>query len=182
MPIDTLSYSEQSRAYAGMKSDIREGNVVDSYIQGEASAEIPFGVVVAEGTASTQEGTPDKAILMVNGSSVVAGVLLHAHNYDRESQLGSTGVKPTNLISVMKRGQVYALLEGTCTKGGQVFVRHTANGAGKLQKGAVRADADTATAVLCRGLSFAETKATNGDGLVLLNVHIDDVAAVSGLT
>jgi len=181
MPIDTLSYSEQSRAFAGMKSDIRDGDVVESYIQGEVSAEIPFGVVVAEGTASTVQGTPDKAILMVDANSVVAGVMIHAHNYDRESQMGATGVKPTNLLNVLKRGQVYAVLEGTCTKGGQVFVRHS-TGAGGSQKGAVRANADTATAVLCRGLSFAETKASNGDGLVLLNVHIDDVAAVAGLT
>jgi hypothetical protein len=181
MPIDTLSYSEQSRAFAGMKRDIREGDVVETYVQGEASAEIPFGVVVAEGTASTTEGTPDKAILMVDANSKPAGVLLHAHNYDRETQVGSTGVKPTNLISVLKRGQVYAVLEGTCTKGAAVYVRH-GTGAGGSQKGAVRADADTATAVLCRGLSFAETKASNGDGLVLLNVHIDDITAVLGLT
>lgn len=181
MPIDTLSYSEQSRAYAGMKADIREGDVVETYIQGEASAEMPFGAVIAEGTASTTVGTPDDALLMVNGSSVVAGVVLHSHNYDRESQVGTVGVKPDNVLSVMRRGRVYAILEGTCTKGGQVFVRHTA-GAGGSQKGAVRADADTASAVLCRGLSFAETKASNGDGLVLLNVHIDDVAAVTGLT
>lgn len=181
MPLDTLSYAEQSRAFAGMKTDTREGDVVESYIQGEASAEIPFGAVVAEGTASTTDGTPDKAIQMVNGSSVVAGVLLHSHAYDRESQLGTTGLKPQNLMSVMKRGQVYALLEGTCTKGGAVFVRHS-TGAGGSVKGRVRADADTATAVLCRGLSFGETKASNGDGLVKLNVHLDDVAAVAGLT
>lgn len=182
MPIDTLSYSEQSRAYAGMKTDIRGNEVIETYIQAEASAEIPFGAVVAEGTASAVEGTPDAAILMVNASSVVAGVLVHAHNFDRETQLGAVGVRPQNPISIMRRGQIYALLEGTCTKGGQVFVRHTPNGAGKLQKGAVRTDVDTNTAVLCRGLSFAETKASNGDGLVKLNVHIDDVAAVTGLT
>lgn len=180
MPINTQSYTEQSRAFAGMKCDLRE-DTVETYVQGEASAEIPFGVVVAEGTASTVEGTPDKAILMVDANSKPAGVLLHAHNFDRETQLGTTGVKPANLISVLKKGEVYAVLEGTCTKGGQVFVRHTA-GAGGSQKGAVRADADTASAVLCRGLSFAETKASNGDGLVKLDVDMLNIPATTGLT
>lgn len=170
MPLDTLSYAEQSRAYAGMKSDLRDDTVV-SFIQGEASAEIPFGTAVAQGAASTQSGTPDKAIQMVNSASVVVGVLLHAHNYDRESQLGSTGVKPTNLISVLRKGQVYMVHEGAVTKGQPCFVRHTA-GAGGSVKGVVRADADTATAVSTAALTFAETKSALGDGIVLVDVNL----------
>lgn len=170
MPLDTLSYAEQARAFAGMKSDLRD-DTIESYIQGEVSAEIGFGTAVAQGAASAVAGTPDKAILMVNGSSVVVGVLVHAHNYDRETQLGSTGVKPQNLIGVMRKGQVYMVHEGAVTKGGTCFVRHTA-GAGGSQKGVVRADADTATAVSTAALTFAETKASLGDGLVLVNVNL----------
>jgi hypothetical protein len=170
MPLDTLSYAEQARGFEGMISDIRD-STIESYIQGEASAEIGFGTAVAQGAASTQSGTPDKAILMVNGSSVVVGVLVHAHNYDRESQLGTVGVKPTNLLNLMRRGQVYMKHEGAVTKGQPCFVRHTA-GAGGSQKGVVRADADTATAVSTAALTFAETKASLGDGIVLVNVNL----------
>lgn len=170
MPLDTLSYAEQARAFAGMKSDLRN-STIESYIQGEASAEIPFGVAVAQGTASAGAGTPDDAILMVDTNSVVVGVLVHAHNYDRETQLGSTGVKPTNLLNVMRKGQVYMVHEGAVTKGATCFVRF-GTGAGGAQKGAVRADADTATAVSTAALTFAETKASLGDGLVLVNVNL----------
>jgi len=170
MPLDTLSYAEQARGFAGMKSDARD-DTVESYVQGEVSAEIPFGVAVAQGTASAQSGTPDKAILMVNGSSVVVGVHLHSHNFDRETQLGTSGVKPQNLISVMRKGQVMMVHEGAVTKGQPCFVRHTAGGGGS-QKGVVRADADTATAVSTAALTFAETKASLGDGLVLVNVDL----------
>jgi len=180
MPISTLSYDEQSRAFAGMKCALRE-DAIETYVQGEVSAEVPFGVVVAEGAASTVAGTPDKAVLMVDANSKPAGVLMHAHNFDRETQLGLIGVKPTNLISVMKQGQVYALSEGACTKGGQVFVRY-ATGSGGSQKGVVRADANATTAVLCRGLSFAETKTSHGDGLVKLDVDMLNIPAITGLT
>lgn len=170
MPLDTLSYAEQARAYAGMKSDLRN-DTVESYIQGEASAEIPFGVAVAQGAASAIAGTPDKAILMVDVNSVVVGVHVHAHNYDRESQLGTTGLKPTNLMNVMRKGQIYMIHEGAVTKGAPCFVRHTAGGGGTV-KGVVRADADTATAVSTAALTFAETKASLGDGIVLVNVNL----------
>lgn len=167
------SYAEQGRAFAGMLADIRDSET-DSYVQGEASAEIPFGVVVAQGTASAVDGTPDDAILMVDANSKIVGVHLHSHAFTKntvDAQVGDTGVKPENLISVLREGRVYAVLEGTCTKGAQAYVRHTA-GAGGSQKGALRADADIATAVICKGITFAETKTSNGDGLVLVDVDM----------
>ena len=170
MPLDTLSYAEQARGFEGLKSDARPSTVV-SFVQGEVSAEMGFGTAVAQGAASTVSGTPDRAILMVNASSVVVGVVVHAHNYDREAQLGAVGVRPQNLISVMRKGQIFMKHEGAVTKGQPCFVRHTA-GAGGTQKGVVRADADTATAVSTAALTFAETKAALGDGIVLVDVNL----------
>lgn len=165
------SYAEMARGYAGQLSDIRN-NTVESYVQGEASAEIPFGVAVAEGTAgSPSTGVPDSCINMVNGSSVVAGVVVHSHAYNPESQLGTTGIKPKNLVNVCRKGQILMQHEGAVTKGGTCFVRHS-TGAGGSVKGVVRADADTATAVSTASLTFAETKAAVGDGLVLVNVNL----------
>ena len=176
MPLNT-TYAEQEAGFAGMLYGTGPKQV-ESFVQGEASAEVPFGAVVAQGTAGSA-GTPDKAILMVDANSVPVGVLIHSHAYNRETQLGTTGVKPTNVIDVMRKGRIYALFEGSVTKGNNAFIRHTA-GVGGSQKGALRADADTASAVVCRGISFAETK--SGGGYVLVNVDMDNVAAVSGLT
>lgn len=177
MPPINTSYAEQEAGFAGMLYGTGP-KLVDSYVQGEASAEVPFGAVVAQGTAGTS-GTPDKAILMVDTNSVPVGVLVHSHAYNRETQLGTTGVKPAFVVDVLRKGRIYALFEGSVTKGNNAFVRHTAGGGGS-QKGALRADADTASAVLCRGISFAETK--SGGGYVLVNVDLDNVAATSGLT
>jgi hypothetical protein len=182
MVVFNADYAEQARGYAGMITDLRE-RTCETYVQGEASAGIAFGTVVAEGTASAVVGTPDKAINMVDASSVIAGVVVHAHNYDRLTQLDTNGaVLPKNLVTVMKMGQIYAVHEGSCTKGAVAFVRYAANGAGKTVIGAVRADADTAHALVCRGLTFGETKASVGDGIVLLNVAIDAGNGMAGLT
>lgn len=169
MPLDTLSYAEQARGFEGQKSDARQSTIV-TFIQGEASAEIGFGTAVAQGAAGVNGG-PDRAILMVNASSVVVGVLVHAHNYDRDIQLGLVGVRPQNLLNVMRKGQIFMKHEGAVTKGQPCFVRHS-NGAGGTQRGVVRADADTATAVSTAALTFAETKASLGDGIVLVDVNL----------
>lgn len=181
MPQINTSYSEMPRAFEGQLADIRE-NEVDSYTQGEASAEIPFGVAVAEGTAGTPaSGIPNECINMVDANSVVAGAVVHSHAYNRETQLGTTGIKPDQQVSVLRRGRIYMRHEGAVSKGAAAFVRHTAGGGGSV-KGVLRADADTATAVLCRGLIFAETKASLGDGLVLVDVDMTLVGGTAGLT
>jgi hypothetical protein len=181
MPQINTTYAEQVRAFQGMIADTRD-NEIDSYVQGEASASIPFGVAVAEGTAGVPaNGIPNEAINMVNASSVVAGAVVHSHAYSPETQLDASGVRPDNLINVMRRGRVYMRHEGTTTKGSAAFVRHT-SGAGGTIKGYLRSDADTATAVLCRGLIFAETKAAVGDGLVLVEVDMNLVGGTAGLT
>lgn len=177
------SYAEQVRGFAGMLSDSRIEKHAETYVQGEASAGIAFGVAVAEGDASTVAGTPDDAINLVDANSKVAGVVIHSHNFDRLNQLNTDGtVKPTNLISVLKKGQILMPFEGTtCTKGAIAYVRHTANG-GNTTIGGVAAGAGTGL-TLQRGFTFGETlAAANADGCVLVDVDISNADAVVGLT
>lgn len=181
MALPTSNYDyEMAGAFPGMLADLRTKRA-DSHIQGEASAEIPFGAAVILGTASVIDGTPDPVKLPVDGNSRIAGVLMHAHNYQAEIQLGDTGVKPTNMVSVLKSGRIFVLWEGgAVAKGANLYVRHTA--AGAEQKGAFRHDADTADAVLCRGFVAAETVTADGRNYLAVDVDVDAYNAVNGLT
>lgn len=159
------SYAEQESAFAGMLANAMQKKAV-TLVQGEASAEIPFGVMVCQGDASAVAGTPDDAILMVDTNSKMLGIVLHHHNYTRGTDLGDTGVKPERLITVLEEGEVYVFAEaGAYVKGAQLYARFDA-GAGGSQMGAIRVDADTATAKINKGLTAAETKTLAAAGYV----------------
>lgn len=171
------SYAEQARGFAGMLANSKL-KTASSYVQGEASAEMQFGIAVAQGTASAVQGTPDKAILMVDANSKVVGVHLHSHSFAPEYDMGTTGVKPKRLISVLEEGEVYMLCESDCTKGNAAFVRHTANGL-LTNIGAVRKDGDTNTAVEYVGIIFDETLAAGG--IVRVKVDVKAARAIANI-
>lgn len=54
----------------------------------------------------------------------------------------------------------------------QVFARHTANGAGKLTLGAIRANADTTNAAALRGAMFRKVFTAEKKALVELSGHV----------
>lgn len=167
------SYSDtQSTAFSGLL----EGgdNDVRSFKQSEASAEVPFGVMVCQGASA------DAALLMVDGNSVPVGAVVHSHTYDKTTELGTSGIKPLNMLSVLNKGRIWVAVEDAVAVNAYAFVRHTANGAGKLQKGAFRSDADTANALKCRGVRFLT--ATSGAGFALVELDMNTDRALRGVT
>lgn len=178
-PTQNYGY-ELNAAFPGMLVDLQNKQAT-SHVQGEASAEIPFGAGVILGTASTVAGTPDPAKLPVDANSRLIGVAMHSHAYQAEVQLGTTGMKPTVMVSVLRKGRIYVLWEGTAiAKGANVYCRHTA-GVGE-QKGSFRHDADGSDAFLCRGFVAAETVTADGRNYLAVDVDVDAYNAVNGLT
>lgn len=182
MVAPTLNYSyDLAAGFPGLLADLALVKTADTLVQGEASAAVPFGAGVVQGDASTVAGTPDDALLPVDANSKVLGVVMHSHAFNRETQLSAVGVLPTNLISVLRKGRIFVLWEGgAITKGSPLYVRYTA-GVGE-QKGAFRHDADTADALICRGITAAETKTADGSTYLLANVDMSVQEGVAGLT
>jgi hypothetical protein len=78
-----------------------------------------------------------------------------------ERQQGQTLDYPAKSgVTVMRRGRMFVTCESDCALGGDVFVRFAA-GTG-TQLGAVRKDADTATAVKLPGAKFLRALAAGG--------------------
>lgn len=161
-----LSYSTyQAAAFAGMLADNGDNDIL-SYVNEEASANLPFGTAVAKGTAD------NGFLAMVNGSSVIVGVLAHTHQVDPGQVAASptgAGVPPKYLGAVLKRGRIMVQVEEAVTPASPVFVRHTA-GAGGTQKGAFRASADTATAVAWTAARFLTSAGANGFAVLETNL------------
>lgn len=175
-----LSYTKNmAAAIAGMMVDARMHAVKESYVQGEASAEIPFGVGIVEGAAGAN-GTNNKGLLPVDATSVFAGILLFQQNYAKDVELGSVGLKPFAPMTVVRKGLIWVIVEDAVAKDATPFMRHTPNGAGKLQKGAFRSDADTANAIKLRGCVFRSS--TSGAGLAQLEVDTQLYRSLIGLT
>lgn len=160
------SYSTyQSTGFAGMIADTGDTDIL-SYINEEASANLPFGVAV-------QRGTADFGFLaLVNGSSVPIGILAHTHQVD-PGQIATSpadaGVPPRYAGGVLKRGRMYVRVEEAVTPASPVFVRHTA-GAGGTQKGAFRASADTSTALAWTAARYLTSAGVGGIAVVEVNL------------
>lgn len=118
-------------------------NRTRSAVNQEASAEIPFGVLVVKGTIDDSAKLPD-------GTDVPMGITCFEHGFEQGgADLGTTGMKPDSMLTVLDRGEINVRVEDAVVAGGAVRVRTTA-GVGE-QLGAFRSAADgTDAAVLSR--------------------------------
>lgn len=158
-------------AYSGMLADMGD-NYVESKVSEESSAEMPFGVMLAEGSAVTG------ALLPAAADDALCGVLLHSHAYAKDTELGSTGVKPKASLSVMRKGYVWVAVEGAVTRGNVAYVRHTSDGASNTQTGKFRGDSDSDKAVEARGCIYRTS--TSGAGFAIVEVDMAANRAVMG--
>lgn len=106
---------------------------VHSKVSQEASASIPFGVMV-------QAGSNDDGVLLLTATSNrLVGVATH-HNAYSDREADDNGVKPKMTLGVLNVGQVYVTVENAVTPASEVHVRAVV--AGAEVKGAFRAGAD----------------------------------------
>lgn len=137
-------------AFAGQSGD-SSNKQDDSFINGESSAEIPFGVVVQQGTADNE------CLLLTATSNVLIGVTLHSNNYQLTTELGTTGVKPNVTMNVRSQGRVWVTVEEAVTPASNVLVRAVA--AGSEVAGAFRDTADGSDCIDISGFARYLTSA-----------------------
>jgi hypothetical protein len=130
MSVQTSVALAPAIAFAGQ---IADGVAFDAITlkNAEASASMPFGAIVAFKTSSP---TSDKdAILPAAAGALLAGVLLHKHNYERTwtmpdgtvaGELDATGLVVGVTFSCMQKGHVYVVCEDGCTVGAKLWVRY----------------------------------------------------------
>ena len=141
-----------------------EGQLVDMFPDGaesmvseEASAEIPFGHMVAQGTDDTQ------ALLPAGGSDVLVGVVVHSHAYSKDDDLGTTGLKPKTHLSVLRKGRIWVRVEDAVSAGDKPYVRW--QGAG--DQGAFRGTDDPGNTIDATALGTFRSSAGAGELAIL---------------
>ena len=154
-------------AFAGMLGDSGDHRI-GSYLNVEGS-DIPAGILVAlvgEGQAELVEATGD----------LLAGGVLKTFARDPGDASGALSgtavIKSGHMMPVLEEGAVWLLGEEAMAVGDDVFVRFAA-GAGGSQLGAVRNDADTASARQVLGARVLKASTGAGPVLVYLSVAVD---------
>ncbi len=152
----------------GFAGQLLAGSPV-AMINNEASAEMPFGVAVA-----FEGGSDDKGALLPDSISVdvIAGILVHTHSYHKPEQLGDSGVKPGQMLNVLRRGRLLAVCEDGCTPGARLHVRAVAGGG--EQEGALLASPDGTDTIDCGNQGVWLTTASAGG---LAELEVDFTAA-----
>lgn len=106
----------------GVAGDIADlqtaaGGGIDSVISEEVSAEIPFGTMVAKGTA-------DNGVKLLGSmSDEFRGVAVRSHDFTVGVELGDTGAKPKCVFGAGFDGRFRVLVEDAVTKLSPVHVR-----------------------------------------------------------
>ncbi len=123
MPQTTVNDTQSVALFEGALADSSRPEC-ESRVNEEASAEIPFGVMVAEGSADKQKG----ALNLSAQADKLAGVVTHSHAYNKDNELGATGLKPDVVMTVLRRGVVWVKVEESVTPDSPVRVRAVATG------------------------------------------------------
>ncbi len=151
-------------AFAGMLADSNDMKRASSKVSEEASAEIPFGVMLCRGTDK------DNGALLLNTSaaamaSAMVGVVVHDHAYAKDVELGDTGLKPKVSLNVLTHGRIYVQPEETVHPGDAVRVRAVATGDEVF--GTFRTTADAADTVNITSFARWVTSGTSSTPAVL---------------
>lgn len=128
------SYSnDPAIGFAGMRADDRPTEHI-SRLNGEASANLPFGVMVKQGASEA------KCLLPAASTDKLLGLVVSDFSIDSAGLASNGAVIPKAMASVARKGAFYVLPEQDVAEGDDVYVRYTA-GSGALTVGRLRKDA-----------------------------------------
>ncbi len=170
IPQSTVS-SRNAAAFPGMVDHTEPLTSIRAYWNAEASAEIPFGVAVTR--HATDE---DFGAIKLNTSTAamatagLAGIVCHSHGYSRDSELGSTGLKPGVEMGLLQRGRIWVSPEEAVSPGDAVRVRVVV--AGNEVAGAFRKSADASDCIVLNANQARWLTTCGANGLALLEFDI----------
>lgn len=149
----TVQTSYVSTPAIGRAGQIRNGIATDISTRFAEGTGVAAGLVVVAGTAEHQAKVP---------ASDFSYQFLGVVKYDSLEE--SQGRAATELVSIVRKGCVLVAYEPDTvpTHDTPAYARHTANGAGKLTLGAVRANTDTNRASVIPGGTFGRVFTTEG--------------------
>lgn len=151
-------------AIAGQIADLNDSGSRTMFNE-EASAELAFGRMVKQGTAVNQ------AKELAAQADVAVGIVMQSHLYEKQYEVGTTGIKPGAALDVLMRGEIY--VEVGEAVGPADAVRYNATGTGGT-KGVFMKTASAGNTVLVKSARWLSS--TTGAGLAKLSIDTRDRA------
>ena len=127
MSVQTTYTTAPAVAFAGMLADDTE-NDIQTMVNAEASASMPFGTVTAFKTSSPNS---DKDSIQPAAGAKLAGIVVHSHDFARTFQLpdgttvgenDGTGLKPGAEYACLVRGTIWVKVQQAVVPGDRLFV------------------------------------------------------------
>lgn len=146
--------SVHAEGFVGQFADLQLTNVFSRSVE---TAEIDFGLAVVRGTAD------DQCILPSTTGQFFLGITARTIAGTADTA-GDRKYQPNESANILDEGVIYAICEDGCTPGDVVYFRHT-TGTGTVI-GALRTDADTASADLIPNAIWETTTAAGAIGRV----------------
>jgi hypothetical protein len=115
---DTVPASLDRFTQAGQLADLGDNDIA-TYVSEEGSAEIPFGVMVAQGTED------NGCLKMAVSTDKLVGVVVATQAMNKPNELGDTGILPGIAVSVMKRGRIVVTAADAVTPADPVRVNES---------------------------------------------------------
>lgn len=165
------TYSETlTAALAGQLAGL--DNEIDSFTNQEATADLPFGYAVVQGT-----GEKD-ALLPSDDGDVFVGIVVMGHSYG-EDDLGDEGPLPLQSVDILHHGRVWVVVGEAVLVGDRGFVSYASGTAtpGKIMK----TDTTDATLDTSAQIRFLTAQATPG-GLALAEIDVMNEQGASTVT
>ena len=177
MTVQTAYEAGIGKALPGMPYDLTDHAVMSRIAQHTA---IRYGAVVVQGDDEYSCRLPDAADLLGFGASgaVVQGISMREHIREDSpfaalaAPLGNgqtSYVHEQDTVAIKTTGRIWVVAEVAVNQGEDVFYRHTQTGGTDLL-GAIRNDADTATATQINKARFLTTAAA-ADDLVVVDLN-----------
>ena len=126
MSVQTTYNRAPAAAYAGMLAGNGPQTII-TMVNAEASLAIPFGTPVARKTSSP---ATDRDGILMAGSDVIAGIVVHSHDYARTftlpdgtvaGDLSATGLVPGAELQVLTAGLIWVKVKTAVAPGDAVY-------------------------------------------------------------
>lgn len=132
-PVQTTYPDALALPFPGVEADCSTPSSKVPAFNTEASAEIAFGLGVARDNTAPYDVDGNGAKLPAATGDKLLGIVRHSHAYSNSpnGDLGTTGLKPGAVMTVMRIGRIWGIAELGATPGQSLFIRCTSAGSGK---------------------------------------------------
>jgi hypothetical protein len=155
------SVAEQAVGFPGQFADAGFGDVISRV----AEVAVPFGKFVVQGTDKDNQANLPGAATDITNTLLRLGIAMKTHGIESDPNVALPTYPIKSVMSVMKKGRAWVVVEESVSPSDPVYVRYAAGGSGKGSFGKTAGSTERALLANARYLTTA-----SADGLAMVEV------------